>query len=142
MTKRAALDEVVVCARFLDAKGLCVREVGAAHYSSWRRWGDPLTARRHGPKGGGHLNRNGYRYITVNGRRVLEHRHVMEQKLGRKLLPGETVHHKGAKHDNRPHKLELRVSAHGPGVTVPEALAWAHEILDRYDHLALAQAVC
>lgn len=88
--------------------------------------------RKRAPKGAGYTAPNGYRYITVGGKRVLEHRHVMEQKLGRKLLPGETVHHKGSPSDNRPHKLELRVKAHGQGWTVTEAIAWANEILARY----------
>lgn len=64
---------------------------------------------------------------------VFEHRLIMERLLGRPLLPDETVHHRnGVRHDNRDENLELRVRAHGPGVTVPEALAWAHEIIRRY----------
>jgi len=35
----------------------------------------------------------GYRFIQVKGRKVAEHRHVMELKLGRKLTSAEIVHH-------------------------------------------------
>jgi len=51
---------------------------------------------------------------------MLEHRYVMQQKLGRPLLPfpQETVHHKdGNRANNDPSNLELRVGNHGIGAT-------------------------
>jgi hypothetical protein len=50
-----------------------------------------------------------YRKLVLpDGRTVNEHRFVMEQILGRKLLPGEHVHHKnGDREDNGPDNLEV-----------------------------------
>lgn len=64
-------------------------------------------------KGGKRLNRQGYVLIRVGGKDVLEHRHVMEQKLGRKLEPWEEVNHiHGIKTDNRPSELEVIPNEH------------------------------
>jgi hypothetical protein len=49
-----------------------------------------------------------YRQKMVKGRRIREHRWIMEQHLGRPLLPTEHVHHKnGDGHDNRIENLEV-----------------------------------
>ena len=65
--------------------------------------------------------------------RILEHRYVMEQQLGRELLPDETVRHRsGVKTDNRPENLELWVSKHPKGQRVEDVVEWATEMLGRY----------
>lgn len=80
------------------------------------------------------VNDDGYVRLNLgkNGR-VLEHRWVMEQFLGRSLLPDETVHHKnGVKTDNRPENLEVWVGKHPKGQRVEDVVEWATEMLQRY----------
>ena len=53
-------------------------------------------------------NKSPYKYITVDGKLIREHRYVMEEVLGRPLLPTEVVHHKdGNKKNNVPENLEV-----------------------------------
>jgi len=83
---------------------------------------------------GGRVKRKGYILVyapdhhSIAGRGtqrkyILEHRIVMEQKLGRNLEPHETVHHiNGVTDDNRPENLELwSVRAQPPGQRSSEA---------------------
>ena len=52
--------------------------------------------------------RSRYRKMRVDGIQVNVHRHLMEQKLGRKLLSSELVHHiNGDRYDNRLTNLEV-----------------------------------
>lgn len=105
----------------------CSREsrVGKGH-NSWR--------------GGRVLLKDGYVRIyapdhprAVNGRYVLEHILVMEQVLGRHLLPDERVHHiNKVRSDNRPDNLELWSVGHPSGARTEDLLAWAHEVIERY----------
>lgn len=88
------------------------------HYGRWQEHGDAGEATpRRKAAGEGHTSRDGYRLVTVNGRKIKEHRAVMERLLGRPLESWETVHHiNGIKDDNRPENLQLRQGKHGNGV--------------------------
>lgn len=97
--------------------------------------GDPGPLRRKKkPNGRGYTDPKGYvRIITPDGRRMDEHRWVMEQHLGRPLWPDETVHHKnGDRADNRIENLELWSKWQPAGQRVEDKIAYARELLARY----------
>ena len=84
------------CDKLARKRGWC-----DAHYQQWRLRGSP-TYRVSRPER--LVNSGGYVMVRCpdhpnadSGGRVPEHRLVMEQTLGRRLLPTETVHHRKGK---------------------------------------------
>jgi hypothetical protein len=94
-------------------------------------------------KGGRTVHKAGYIMVQCPGHPrggksayVFEHIIVMEQILGRFLLPNETVHHRnGVKDDNRPENLELWTRPQPSGIRVEDAVGWARQVLADYGHL-------
>lgn len=79
------------------------------------------------------VNREGYVQRSRDGGLQLQHRFVMEERLGRPLWPDETVHHKnGDRSDNRLENLELWSKWQPAGQRVEDKIAYARELLARY----------
>jgi hypothetical protein len=109
------------------------------HYCRWQDSGDPgpverLVAR---PGEARHYIRGGYvMVVDDDGNPIVEHRKVMQDKLGRKLFGDENVHHiNGVRDDNRVENLELWSTSQPCGQRVEDKIAWAREFLDRYGEL-------
>jgi hypothetical protein len=112
------------CDRPYDTGGFC-----QLHYGRQRKTGDigPSGLLR-AENGLGSLTKAGYRIRWHDGQRMAEHQIVMEEVLGRKLAPGENIHHRnGIRSDNRPENLELWVKVQPTGQRVEDLVAFVVE---------------
>lgn len=108
-------------------------------------WDRPIKAKA--ANGAGHINADGYVLVYQDGRKGLQHRLLMEDLLGRPLLPTETVHHvNGVRHENwtdgppamddrgrlRSGNLELWSHAQPAGQEIGPKIEFARSILALY----------
>ncbi|MFI0411822.1 hypothetical protein [Actinomadura sp. 3N508] len=129
----------------LTRDGLC-RTHYRYRFEDPNDWDRPIPPKA--ANGAGHLNADGYRVITVNGRNVMEHRHKMEELLGHPLASTQTVHHvNGNRADNRTYgplqitrdgklrsgNLELWSTSQPAGQEIGPKLDWAIEMISEYE---------
>jgi len=105
-------------------KGMCQK-----HYERIRRYNDPNA----GEFKYRHKTKEGYIKVNISGKKIAEHRLVMEGVIGRKLYKHEDVHHiNGVRDDNRPENLELWSHSHARGQKVEDKIKWCVEFLKGY----------
>jgi hypothetical protein len=80
------------------------------------------------PRNKDRVHEDGYVMRNVGGHSKMVHRIIMEEYLGRPLLSSETVHHKGARTDNRIEMLVLKNKAHGRGQSIYDQIVWLRSL--------------
>jgi hypothetical protein len=143
------------CGRTFFAKGFCQLH----YYRATRGASDKPIDRPVVVRGNGHINKRGYRVLTVHGHpnasaqgALFEHRLVMAKALGRPLREGETAHHRDGQRANNTigpcfakrecdcpgnprHNLELWSKAQPSGQRIADKVAFARDILALYGDL-------
>jgi HNH endonuclease len=123
------------CDRLWTTQGWC-----NMHYHRFKNHGDPSITLINAA-GQGHVDVSGYRRHKINGKSIMEHRMVMEQHIGRSLLPCENVHHKnGDTLDNRIENLEIWNTSQPAGQRPNDKIIYALEILATYAPEKLSKA--
>lgn len=129
-TCQVIFEDAVNCQEPFYSLGYC-----QAHYNSFKRHGDPLYEWVKPER-----LQTQYISVTAIGHpnagkkgRILQHRLVMSEALGRPLKRHENIHHKnGNRHDNRIENLELWSVKQPQGQRVTDKVNWALEILALY----------
>lgn len=127
------------CDREAKNSGLC-----HGHYGQQWRGEEMRPLKIAGPWGEWRVSTKGYvrrrRTNPDTGLREWQHQHryVMEQYLGRDLLPHEEVHHlNGQRDDNRLENLELWSTSQPKGQRVEDKIEWARGLLEQYGYTVL-----
>lgn len=131
--------EVDDCGQKVQSRGLC-----STHDWRLKTWGTLSTDGRRlvfrQDEGARRVDKDGYVKLKLpnhteahaNGW-VYEHRKVVSDSLGRRLLPEENVHHRnGMRDDNRLENLELWNKAQPSGQRAEDKIRFALEILRLY----------
>lgn len=128
----APICKVEGCGRPVHGLGLCTTHKSQQWLGILDREGNQVREKKNTRGSHRTVTKKGYvrLYLPENRRAdmngyVWEHIVVMEENLGRRLMPQELVHHRnGIRGDNSPGNLELRTTAtHEPGHLVDVALA-------------------